>query len=91
MKAFQPLTVSSSPVGFNSEIYMSGLERSNRALVDVQTAGIRYRTDGGNPSITLGMVTNAGDVIELESWNEVNMFRAIRSGSADAFLNADFS
>jgi len=91
MKAFQTLTVSTAVLGFNPEIFMAGFERSNSALVDVQTAGIRFRTDGGNPSASVGMVANAGDIIELKSYNEVQLFKVIRSGAADATLNVDFS
>ena len=91
MKAFEPLVVSTVVVSLNSEIYMNGLERSNRATIDVQTAGIRYRVDGGLPSATLGMVVNAGDIIRLESYNDIKLFRAIRSGAVDANLNIDYS
>jgi len=91
MKAFETLTVSTVVKTLNEEIYMSGLERSNSAVIDVQTAGIKYRTDGGSPSATVGMTAGAGDVITLESYNEVKLFKAIRSGAADATLNVDFS
>ena len=90
MKAFQTLTVSTTVVGFNSEIFKAGLEKAQRATITVETAGIRYRVDGGEPSSIVGLLVNNGDIITLDNFNEINLFKAIRSGAADATLNVDF-
>jgi hypothetical protein len=91
MKAFETLTVSNSTKSLNPEIFKHGLEKSQSATIDVQLAGIRYRTDGGSPLSSLGLVANAGDIIELVGYNDVNLFRAIRISSVDAELNVDYS
>jgi len=91
MKAFENVVISTVPKALNPEIYMSGLERSNKALITVERSTIRYRADDGNPSATVGLPAGVGDVIELISYNEVQLFRAIRSAAADATLNVDFS
>ena len=91
MKSFEQLTVSNVVKSLNREIYMAGYERSNKATGVVKNGAIYYRADGGAPQDGLGLFAGNGDVIELESYNDVQHFKAIRSGSVDAVLSFDFS
>lgn len=91
MKAFEQLTVSTTVKSLNPEIYKHGYEKSNKATGVVKSGSIYYRVDGGLPQDGLGLFVGNGDVIELEGFNDVQFFKAIRSGSVDAVLSFDFS
>ena len=49
------------------------------AIITVETAPIRYWTDGTVPTAANGHLLNVGDVLELTSRGEVRNFSAIRS------------
>lgn len=92
MKAFEKLTVSNVAVPLSAEIYSknNGLECCNKATILVETANIRYRVDGDNPTSSLGLLANNGDVISLIGRAEIKLFRAIREAAADAALTCDY-
>jgi hypothetical protein len=96
MKAFENLIVSSSSgvTSLNAEIYEKnqGLEVCDKATINIEGGSIRYRVDGGDPTSTVGLLANGGDVLSLSYHNELKFFRAIldASASADAVLNIDY-
>jgi len=90
MKAFEQRSVSNSVISLNPEIYRHGLEEADAATVSVRSGGIFVRMDGGEPEDGLGTFLGNGDVLELESTNEVKFFKAIRSGSVDAVIAVDY-
>ena len=92
MKAFEQLTVTNAVKALNPEIYKHGYEKSTKAIVAIRTGAVYYRADGGDPSSAgVGIFAADGDVIELEGFNDIQFFKAIRSGSVDAVLSVDFS
>ena len=92
MKAFETLTVSNTVKALSSGIYSknNGLECCNKATLLLEGANIRYRVDGGEPSTTVGLLAEDGDVIALIGRTELKLFRAIRTDSTDATLNCDY-
>lgn len=56
------------------------------AMITVETASIRYLTNGTNPTSTTGTQAYIGDKIELHNPTELENFRAIRTGSTSATL-----
>jgi hypothetical protein len=77
-------------VALNAQIYKHGREKANEATLFVAGGNIKYRVDGGAPSTTIGIDAFDGDVIELEGFNDIKMFKAIRSGAVDATLACDY-
>lgn len=92
MKAFEVLTVDNTVRSLNSEIYSKngGLECCNKATIEIETADIRYRVDGGEPTTTVGILAGAGDIITLVGRTELKLFRAIRTTATSATLNIDY-
>ena len=92
MKAFEVLTISDSVKALSAGIYSknSGLECCNKATIMVDLAGIRYRVDGGEPTASVGLFANSGDVITLLGRSELKLFRAIRSTSTSASISCDY-
>ena len=91
MKAFDNLVVGATVRSLNSEIFKHGYEKAQRAVITVSGGNLRFRADGGDPNSSLGLPAYDGDVIELIGFNDINLFRAIRSGATDATLNVDYS
>jgi hypothetical protein len=91
MKAFEQLTVSTVVKALNPEIYIDRYEKADSATVSVRAGSVYVRMDGGLPQDGLGTLLGNGDVIELDSTNEVKFFKAIRAGSVDAVLAVDYS
>lgn len=66
------------------------------ALINVQTAGIRYRTDGTDPTATVGIPVASGAVIDrvlvggLDWINWLKKVRMIRSSGTDADVYVEF-
>lgn len=56
------------------------------ANVYVETAQIRYLTDGTAPTATTGIVANPTDEIKLRNASELENFRAIRTGATSGAI-----
>lgn len=82
----EALTVSSTAVGFTASTYGD----ANFAYVYVDSNDIRVSFGGGTPTATTFTPVSAGDEIILESNDEISRFLAIREGSSDATLRAEF-
>ena len=54
--------------------------------IKVETASIRYLTDGTAPTSTTGTIVYPGDVISLGNPSEIQNFRAIRTGATSATI-----
>ena len=87
MQAFEQLTVSATVLSLDPEKYKNGREKAQKATVAVSTNPIRFRVDGGLPTTTLGIPASAGDVIELKNYNEIQLFRVIKSDVGDAVID----
>jgi len=61
------------------------------ALVTAETAQVRFTVDGTAPTTTVGHLLNPGDTLELDSNEDIDAFRAIRTGAASGVLKATFS
>lgn len=94
--AFETVTVSSTAIGITSTLVTkpSTTEGQSRtaefALVTVETDSIRYRTDGTNPTAAVGHLLVAGDVLQLDNFDDIRRFRAIRV-TTDATIQVSLS
>jgi len=83
--AFEALAVAGTAVGFTAATF----EGAYAATARVAGAQIRYRTDGTDPTASVGMIADAGDVIHIASSRDLQAIRFIRTGSS-ATVNAEF-
>lgn len=65
---------------------------ATRAIIAVETAGIRYRDDGSDPTSSNGIPLSQGSYLVLTNINEdyhhqLTKLRFIKSGASDATLN----
>jgi hypothetical protein len=94
--AFEKLTVSSTVKTLTASVYhqKSSTNAPNKiarfATISVETDSIRYRLDGTDPDSTTGHLLQVGDVLELDSANDVAKFKAIRV-SGDATIQVSYA
>lgn len=62
-----------------------------KAFITVETAQIRFTIDGTAPTTTVGHLLNIGDILELDSAEDIAAFRAIRTGTASATIHCTYS
>ena len=86
-KAYESVTVDNTAGGKPLTKY----GRNQYALISVETAQIRFTVDGTAPTTTVGHVLNAGDILELDSLEDMKSFRAIRTGATSAVIHVTYS
>ena len=63
---------------------------AEKVIITVETAQIRWRDDGTDPTSSVGHLANVGTIITLDNRNRIDRFRAIRTGSTSALLNVSY-
>lgn len=51
------------------------------ALITVEDISVRYRIDGESPTATEGHLVTTNDVIQLESYQEIQQFKVISTST----------
>ncbi len=85
---FEQITVSSASIPFTTP--RQGGVLANGALVTVETAPIRFRTDGGTPTASVGHLVQAGGSFEVIGPGDVFQFRAIRATGTDGAISVTY-
>jgi hypothetical protein len=91
-ESYESITVSSAAIGLTAGTItpiIAGV-RNATALCVVETAQIRYRVDGTDPTSSEGIALNIGDTLVLEGSDDLLKFRAIRTGGTDAVLKCSY-
>ena len=83
---YESVTVAASAVGLTSGTY----DDATRAEITLETAQIRFRVDGTNPTSGEGHLVEVGDVIRLTSAAQIANFKAIRTGATSGVLKATY-
>lgn len=84
--AFETVTVAATAIGLTSATYADAI----RAMITVETAQIRMRFDGTNPTAAIGHIGNADDIIYLEGTEQLANFNAIRVGAISGVLRVTY-
>jgi hypothetical protein len=61
-----------------------------RAVMTLETAQVRYRYDGTNPTSSEGHLLEIGETLVLEGAANIDKFKAIRTGSTDGTLKVTY-
>lgn len=76
---YESITVAGTGIGLT----ITNLDWTHtKAYCTLETAQIRFRIDGADPTSSEGHIMNVGDSIVLQSYEELKNFRAIRTGSS---------
>jgi len=78
---FQPMTISTKPVGLD-------LEKLGRGgvFISVEKAAVRYRIDGKNATVGIGHIWNDGDNILMRNVQAARELSMRRKDSTDAVI-----
>jgi len=83
---YESVDVEDSAIGLTSGTYDDAI----RAEMTLETAQIRYRVDGTDPTSSEGHPVYVGDVIILNSATQIAGFKAIRTGSTSGVLKVTY-
>jgi hypothetical protein len=84
---YESVAVSTTAIGLTASTYGS----ADVAIITVEDANVRFRTDGTAPTTSEGHIAYVGDVITLRSQGDIANFSAIRDDAVDAALKVSFS
>ena len=85
--AYESITVADTAIGLTSATY----DDSVKAEMTLETAQIRIRKDGTNPTSSEGHLVEVGDIIVLNSAADLATFKAIRTGTVSGVLKVSYS
>lgn len=91
--AYEAITVSNTAIGFTAATIRpsaASAQTALRATVTAETAQMRYRIDGSNPTSSEGHLLEISDVLVLDGPVALLNFRAIRTGATDGTLRATY-
>lgn len=89
--AYEAITVAAVAIGFTASTRSpSNDPAAVRAVCTLETAQIRYRYDGTDPTAAEGHLLNPGDVLVLEGAESLSRFRAIRTGASSGTLRVTY-
>ena len=81
---FEALTVGTSAVG------LTPTTGATQAEITVELADVRVRSDGTDPTATVGHLILDGAVISLSSAKDIAAFKAIRDASTNVTLSISY-
>ena len=94
--SYESVTVSNSSIGLSASKYgpiehatLPIRTMARQALITVETDQIRWTVDGTTPTAAIGHRANVDDVIRLEGFDAIRLFRAIRV-TADASIKVTY-
>jgi hypothetical protein len=82
-RAYESITVATTAIGITSSLLSPN---RRRAVLTAETAQMRFRVDGTDPTSSEGHLLEVGDTLELDQQEEMLNFRAIRTGSTSGVL-----
>ena len=91
--AYESLTVAATAKIMTVATYKPATTESShakRAFITVETAQVRYRYDGTDPTSSEGHILNVNDVLILTGIGNLSKFRAIRTGGTSGVLKVTY-
>lgn len=90
VKTFEQLTVAGTAVGITAAILSpSGQQQIAKCRLRLETAQIRYRWDGTNPTASVGTILEVGDVLQIDGFDVASSIRFIRTGATSGVLDVE--
>ncbi len=89
--AYESITVGDSAVGLTADyLAPDGAAPPIAALLSLETAAIRFRMDGTDPTSSEGHLLASGDELTISSINALRAFRAIRDTETNGTLRVTY-
>lgn len=89
--AYEAVTVAAAAVGFTTTYLDHATYGHCRAVFcTLETAQIRFRLDGTDPTSSEGHLLEAGQTLTLENPGDIKNFSAIRTGANSGTLRVSY-
>ena len=91
--AYESITVAATAIGLttaNVRGYGTNRYAAEKVVITVESAQLRWRDDGTDPTSSEGHLANVGTVLTLDNRDRIEKFRAIRTGSTSATLRVSY-
>ncbi len=86
---FETITVAATAIGLTAS-KLSSDPKPKQVILTLETASIRYRIDGSNPTSSVGHLMNARASLVLEGFSQLNNFKAIRTGGTSGSFSVTY-
>lgn len=87
----ESITVANTAIGFTAATINRGDGNTPaRAVFVVETAQIRFRVDGGDPTTTVGLLLDIGDEVTITGEHDIEKFKAIRTGGTSGVIQPHY-
>lgn len=87
--SYEEITVTNAVIGFTAA-FLTTAPQPKGAVLTLETAAIRWRVDGGNPTGAVGHLMAVGDSIVLHGANNMSYFRAFRGTGVNGSLRVTY-
>lgn len=84
---YEAITVADTAIGLTAANIKAD---TTRVYCTLETAQIRFRTDGTAPTSTTGHLLESGAALELYSYDDIVKFKAIRTGATSGALKCSY-
>lgn len=84
--SFETITVSTSAVSLTS----ADVQGAVAAEITVENGPIRFRTDGSDPTASVGHLLSDGDVLFLDNISDMTALSMIRDASTDGDITVSY-
>lgn len=87
----ETITVADTAIGFTATLISQSGFQANYADCRLDTAQIRFWTNGTDPTTLLGVVLESGDRLYLDKRGDIIRFKAIRTGGTSGVLSCCYN
>lgn len=84
--AFESITVTGTAGGLTA----ATVDKATHALITVETAQVRFRLDGTDPTAAIGHILDVGDELLLDSNTQLLNANFIRTGGTSGVLRCAY-
>lgn len=84
--SYESITVANTAIGITSSVYTVSGKNASKCVASLETAQIRVRLDGTNPTSSEGVLVEIGQSLTIDGFVNIKAFRAIRTGSTSGVL-----
>ena len=87
--AYENITVADSANRLTPSTFIA-TPPTRQVRIFVESAQVRYRNDGTDPTSTVGEILNPNDRLTIDNMSEAESFRIIRTGGSSATLRVHY-
>ena len=88
--AYEVFTVSTTALILTAATYAPGDRKAQTAYITVESNGVNFTYEGTTPTSSVGHNVAAGGSVTISGYKNIQNFKMIRSGGADATVKVTY-